>query len=45
MIYETSKPFIIPEFVVEEADASVLILLGGGWASDILSPSENVMRR
>jgi len=30
IIYETSKPFIIPEFVVEEADASVLILLGGG---------------
>ena len=31
---------IIPEFDAGEAVASVFILLDGGWASDILSPSE-----
>ena len=38
--HETSKPLIIPELDVEEAVDSVLILLEGGWASDILSPSK-----
>ena len=40
IIYDTSKPLIIPEFDAGEAVASVFILLDGGWASDILSPSE-----